>query len=485
MSEDEPDGSAEREWRSYARLAHRFGDRATTAEVLVAGRGLEDGAESDTVLRLAGRILGRRGQGKLVFLELEDVTGRVQLLASRSALSEDGFRVCSRLLLGDILGVSGRVIRTRRGEISLALDDAQLLAPNALPLPDTWAGLKDVEQRYRQRYLDLLMSPEARELALGRSRIVAAIRRFMDERGFAEVETPILQTLYGGASARPFVTHHNQLDQDFYLRIATELHLKRLIVGGLERVYELGRLFRNEGVSYKHNPEFSTIETYEAYADYEDVMRMTEQMVAAAARAATNGSTMIETASGPIDLAPPWPRLSLGEAIERTCGINPFLGPRDPEALRSRLEHDGVDTTRDRTWAQLVDRLLDHFVEPTISSPVFLIDYPVELSPLARQKPNAPGMTERFEAFCAGMELANGYSELNDPEEQLARFSEQAEAGRAGDDEAHPIDEDYVRALSYGMPPTGGLGVGIDRLCMLLLGRSSIREVVLFPALRS
>ncbi len=479
-----PEGRPEREGRSFEQLAHRFDDRSSTAAVLEAGAPLEAGGESETTFRLAGRILARRGQGKLVFLELEDLAGRVQLLASRAALADEDFEVVARVLLGDILGVEGRVIRTRRGEISLALSGAELLAPNALPLPDTWSGLKDVEQRYRQRYLDLLMSPEARELALRRSRLVSAIRVFMDARGFAEVETPVLQPLYGGAAARPFTTHHNQLDRTFYLRIATELYLKRLIVGGLERVYEIGKTFRNEGVSFKHNPEFTMLESYEAYVDYHAVMELTEQMVATAATAAL-GTTIVETEGGPIDVAPPWPRIRLGAAIEAACGIDPLVGPRDEAALRGRLEADGVDTSRDRTWAQLVDHLLSHFVEPAITSPVFLVDYPVELSPLARSKPGEPGITERFEAFCAGMELANGYSELNDPAEQLARFGDQAAAGRAGDEDAHPVDDDYVRALSYGMPPTGGLGIGIDRLSMLLLGRPSIREVVLFPALRS
>ncbi len=476
-------GGEQRDARSFDRLAHRFDGRSPTTAVLAAGAELEPGEESEVMLRLAGRILGRRGQGKLVFLELQDLAGRVQLLASRAALSDEAFGVASRVSLGDILGVAGRVIRTRRGEVSLALDAAELLAPNRLPLPDTWSGLRDVEQRYRQRYLDLLISADARELALRRSRLVSAIRGFMDARGFAEVETPILQPLYGGAAARPFTTHHNQLDRTFYLRIATELYLKRLIVGGLEKVYEIGRTFRNEGVSFKHNPEFTMLESYEAYADYTAVMAMTEELIATAARAAL-GTTVVETDQGPVDLAPPWPRIRLGEAIAGACGIDPFAGPRDPDALRERLHAAGVDTSRDRTWAQLVDHLLSHFVEPTVTAPVFLVDYPVELSPLARGKQDEPGMTERFEAFCAGMELANGYSELNDPAEQRARFEEQAAAGRAGDEDAHPVDQDYVRALSYGMPPTGGLGVGIDRLAMLLLGRPSIREVVLFPALR-
>jgi len=468
---------------TYDALPHRFAGRTAIADIRAAHEDLEAGAESGTSYRLAGRVMARRGQGKLVFLDLVDRSGRLQLLAAVDVLGDELFERVGGISLGDVVGVEGEAIATRRGELSLRLTGFELLAPNRQPLPDTWHGLSDVEVRYRQRYLDLLMSPESRELFAVRSRAVSAFRRFLDGRGFLEVETPVLQPLYGGALARPFTTHHNELGRDLYLRIATELYLKRLIVGGLEKVYELGKDFRNEGVSYKHNPEFTMLETYEAYADYEDVMRMTEEMVAYAAQEAL-GTTVVEWKGEVIDLKPPWRRLSLGAALTEHLGFDPFAGPRDYAGLRVALDAKGLETGADKTWAQLVDHALSHFIEPHLTQPTFLVDYPVELSPLSRQMPGDPTLTERFEAFCGGMEIGNGYSELNDPDEQHARFEEQAQLGRAGDAEAHPIDDDYVNALGYGMPPTGGLGVGIDRVVMLLAGTASIREVVLFPAMR-
>ncbi len=468
---------------TYDALPHRFAGRTAIADLRAAHESLEAGAESGASYRLAGRVMARRGQGKLVFLDLVDRSGRLQLLAAVDVLGEELFERVAGLSLGDVVGVEGEAIATRRGELSLRLTGFELLAPNRQPLPDTWHGLSDVEVRYRQRYLDLLMSPESRELFAVRSRAISAFRRFLDDRGFLEVETPVLQPLYGGALARPFTTHHNELGRDLYLRIATELYLKRLIVGGLEKVYELGKDFRNEGVSYKHNPEFTMLETYEAYADYEDVMRMTEEMVAFAAQEAL-GTTVVEWKGETIDLKPPWRRLPLGAALTEHLGFDPFAGPRDEPGLRAALDAKGLETGADKTWAQLVDHALSHFIEPHLSQPTFLVDYPVELSPLSRQMPGDPTLTERFEAFCGGMEIANGYSELNDPDEQHARFEEQAQMGRAGDAEAHPIDDDYVNALGYGMPPTGGLGVGLDRVVMLITGAASIREVVLFPAMR-
>ncbi len=468
---------------TYDALPHRFAGRTAIADLRAAHGQLEAGAESGTSYRLAGRIMARRGQGKLVFLDLEDRSGRLQLLAAVDVLGEEVFERVTGVSLGDVVGIEGEAICTRRGELSVRVTAWELLAPNRQPLPDTWHGLSDVEVRYRQRYLDLLMSPETRELFTVRSRAVSAFRRFLDGRGFLEVETPVLQPLYGGALARPFTTHHNELGRDLYLRIATELYLKRLIVGGLEKVYELGKDFRNEGVAYKHNPEFTMLETYEAYADYEDVMRMTEQMVAHVAQEAL-GTTEVAWKGEKINLQPPWRRLPLGGALAEHLGFDPFAGPRNEPALRSALVAMGLETGADKTWAQLVDHALSHFIEPHLIQPTFLIDYPVELSPLSRQMPGDPTLTERFEAFCGGMEIGNGYSELNDPDEQHARFEEQAQMGRAGDAEAHPIDHDYVNALGYGMPPTGGLGVGIDRVAMLLTGTASIREVVLFPAMR-
>jgi lysyl-tRNA synthetase class 2 len=467
----------------YEALPHRFSGRTPVAVAREANGSLADGEASGRTYRLAGRVLGRRGQGKVVFCDLEDRSGRIQLMGAVDELAEAVFAALKGVSIGDVVGVEGELIRSRRGELTLRLTGYELLAPCRLPLPDTFHGLKDVEARYRQRYLDLMIAPESRARFEVRSRIIRSLRTFLDVRDFLEVETPVLQPLYGGAAARPFVTHHNTLGRDLYLRIATELYLKRLIVGGMERVYEIGKNFRNEGVSFKHNPEFTVLETYEAYADYDDVMRMTEEMIATAARDAL-GTTVVELGGEQVDLAPPWRRLSLGAAIAAECGVNPLEGPRDEERLRAVLRRDGVDTSRDKTWAALVDHMLSHYVEPKLKEPTFLVDYPVELSPLSRAMPGDPTMTERFEAFCGGMEIANGYSELNDPDEQHARFEEQAAAGRAGDEEAHPIDDDYVQALGYGMPPTGGLGVGIDRIAMLMTGSSSIREVVLFPALR-
>jgi lysyl-tRNA synthetase, class II len=464
-------------------LPHRFADRSAVAEVLAAHEDLEPGASSGARYRLAGRVLGRRGMGKASFLDLEDRSGRIQLMASSDGLSAQ-YEQLLDVNLGDIVGVSGEAVRSRRGELSLQLDAYQLLAPCERPLPDKHHGLADVETRYRQRYLDLLINPEVRAEFELRSRAITALRRELDGAGFIEVETPVLQPLYGGANARPFTTHHNELDRDLYLRIATELYLKRLIVGGLERVYEIGKDFRNEGVSFKHNPEFTLLEWYEAYADVDDAMTRTESLVAAAAIAA-NGTTRVTREGLEVDLAPPWPRIPLAHAIEERSGIDP-LAVRDPDELRRLAVAAGAAAAAgDRTWPQLVDRLLSHFVEPNITTPVFLVDYPVELSPLARRREDDPSMVERFEAFVLGMEIANGFSELNDADDQLSRFQEQVRNREAGDEDAQPLDEDYVEALRYGMPPTGGVGLGVDRLVMLLSDRRSIRDVILFPALRT
>jgi lysyl-tRNA synthetase class 2 len=464
-------------------LPHRFADRSAVADVLAAHDDLEPGASSGARYRLAGRVLGRRGMGKASFLDLEDRSGRIQLMASSDGLGAQ-YEQLLDVNLGDIVGVSGEAVRSRRGELSLQLDSYQLLAPCERPLPDKHHGLADVETRYRQRYLDLLINPEVRAEFELRARAITALRRELDGAGFIEVETPVLQPLYGGANARPFTTHHNELDRDLYLRIATELYLKRLIVGGLERVYEIGKDFRNEGVSFKHNPEFTLLEWYEAYADVDDAMTRTESLVAAAAIAA-NGTTRVTRDGLEVDLAPPWPRIPLARAIEERSGIDP-LAVRDPDELRRLAVAAGAAAAAgDRTWPQLVDRLLSHFVEPNVTTPVFLVDYPVELSPLARRREDDPSMVERFEAFVLGMEIANGFSELNDADDQLSRFQEQVRNREAGDEDAQPLDEDYVEALRYGMPPTGGVGLGIDRLVMLLSDRRSIRDVILFPALRT
>ena len=453
-------------------LPKRFPDRDEVAAVRAEAERLEPGQEGDETRRLAGRVLARREHGKLTFLDLVDRSGRLQLFcqADRVELPD--------LDLGDVVGVEGKPMKSRRGEPSLAPDSVELLAKIRRPLPDTFHGLKDVEARYRQRYLDLLVNEESRADVLLRARMVTAIRRYLDDRGFIEVETPILQPRYGGAFADPFVTHYNLVDRDYYLRIATELYLKRLIVGGLERVYELAKDFRNEGVSYKHNPEFTMLEWYEAYADYRDTMARMEDLVATVARESV-GTTAVTFRGHEVDLAPPWKRVKLVDALEEQG-----LWSRDGDELRASLESRGTDTKQDRTWAQLVDHALTAYVEPSLIEPTILHDYPVELSPLARTTDNDPTMVERFEYYVGGMELGNAYTELNDPDEQAARFAMQAEEGAAGGGLAEPDDPDYVEALAYGMPPTGGLGLGIDRLAMVLTGRDAIRDTILFPTLR-
>jgi lysyl-tRNA synthetase class 2 len=452
-------------------LPKRFPDRDEIAAVRADAESLENGAEAAVERRLAGRVLARREMGKLTFLDLVDRSGRIQLLCPVGRTGEVGVH------LGDLVGVTGRPAKSRRGEPSLAVDRLELLARIRSPLPDTFHGLTDVEQRYRRRYLDLLMNEETRGDFMIRARMVTAVRRALDEEGFLEVETPVLQPRYGGAFARPFVTHSNELDTDLYLRIATELYLKRLIVGGLERVYELGKDFRNEGVSYKHNPEFTMLEWYEAYADYHDTMDRMERLVARVA-GETLGTTTVSFRGHEIDLGS-WRRLKLTDALAEHG-----LWTRDEAELRARLNERRVDTTHDKTWGQLIDHALSHYVEPGLIAPTILHDYPVELSPFARPA-EEEGIVERFEYYAGGMELGNAFTEINDSQEQAARFAMQADEGAGGNVEAEPGDPDYVEALSYGMPPTGGLGMGIDRLAMLLLGKESIRDVILFPALRA
>ncbi|MDX6510816.1 MAG: lysyl-tRNA synthetase, class [Gaiellaceae bacterium] len=450
----------------------RFPDRVEVALVRAEAERLEPGAEAEERRRLAGRVMARRGHGKLVFLDLVDRSGRIQLLCAADRVGEVDVD------LGDVIGVEGAPAMSRRGEPSLAVDSIELLAKIRRPLPDTFHGLTDVESRYRQRYLDLLMNEESRDVAMLRSRIVAVTRQWLEAEGFVEVETPILQPRFGGAFAEPFVTHYNALDADYYLRIATELYLKRLIVGGLEKVYEIGKDFRNEGTSYKHNPEFTMLEWYEAYADYRDTMERMERLVEHVARE-TTGGTVVTYRGHEVDLKAPWKRVKLVDALEAEG-----LWTRDEAELRRRLEERQIETKHDRTWAQLVDHALTFFVEPSLVEPTILYDYPIELSPFARTTDDDPGIVERFEFFVGGTELGNAFSELNDAEEQAARFAMQEEEGAAGAAETEPGDPDYVEALSYGMPPTGGLGLGIDRLAMVLSGSDSIRDVILFPALR-
>jgi lysyl-tRNA synthetase class 2 len=446
----------------------RFPDRDEIAAVRAEAEPLENGASAESRRRVAGRAMARREMGKLVFLDVVDRSGRIQAICDTAVTGE------VEVHLGDVVGIVGRPGKSRRGEPSVLAERVEVLSRNTQPLPDTFHGLTDVELRYRKRYLDLLMNEETREVFLTRTRIVSAIRRTLDEWGFVEVETPVLQPRYGGAFARPFVTHHNELDADLYLRIATELYLKRLIVGGLERVYEIGKDFRNEGVSFKHNPEFTMLEWYEAYADYRDTMERMEQLLERVVRE-VRGATTVTFRGHELDLAGPWRRVTFVASLEEH-----ELWTRDAAELRARLTERGVDTEADKDWTQLVDHAFSHYVEPGLIQPTIVYDYPVELSPFARPTEGDPTLTERFEYFAGGMELGNAFTEINEAAMQQARFEQQSEQveGERG-------DPDYVEALSYGMPPTSGIGLGIDRLVMLLTGTESIRDVVLFPALRS
>jgi lysyl-tRNA synthetase class 2 len=445
----------------------RFPDRDEIATVRVESEGIAPGDSGTETRRLAGRVMARREMGKLAFLDLVDRSGRIQLMCDVTRTGELDVH------LGDVIGVAGRPSKSRRGEPSLAVDELILLSRNRSPLPDTFHGLTDVQQRYRKRYLDLLTNERTRADFLARTRIVTTIRRYLDEEGFVEVETPILQPRYGGAFAQPFVTSSNELDAELYLRIASELYLKRLIVGGLEKVYELGKDFRNESVSYKHQPEFTMLEWYEAYADYRDTMARIEELLGRVAEDVT-GSTIVTFRGHELDLKAPWRRVRFIDSLEAH-----ELWTRDAAELRAQLTERGVDASADRDWAQLVDHAFSHFVEPALIEPTIVHDYPIELSPFARLTDDDPTLTERFEYFAGGMELGNAFSEINDAGEQEERFAMQSDfvEGERG-------DPDYVEALSFGMPPTGGLGLGIDRLAMILTGRETIRDVVLFPALR-
>ena len=458
----------------------RRGERSHLAEEAIEGFGDLEGK----TISVAGRIASWRGMGKATFAHIADVSGRIQLYLRRDVLGEEPYAFFTKNLdLGDFVGAEGTLFRTRTGEITLEVTRLELLAKSLRPLPEKWHGLTDVEKRYRQRYLDLIASQDVRQVFITRSRIIAAMRRFLDNRGFIEVETPVLQPIYGGAAARPFVTHHHALDQTLYLRIATELYLKRLIVGGLEKVYEIGKDFRNEGISTKHNPEFTMMESYEAYADYSDVARMVEEMVPAIAQEVL-GTLRVPFKGEMIDLTPPWRRVTLREAINEYSGID-YEDYPDRESLAAAMRARGITVDEGTGRGKLIDELLSTFVEPQLIQPTFILDYPVELSPFAKRKPGDPGTVERFEAFAGGMEIGNAFSELNDPRDQRQRFQEQLRLRELGDEEAQVMDEDYLVALEHGMPPTGGLGMGVDRLAMLLTDRQSIREVILFPQLRT
>ena len=458
---------------------HEFPGRVEIATVHEAHEGLDAGEETDVSYRVAGRIAARRGHGKAAFIDLVDASGRIQLHSRADVIGAAEHERLTGLDLGDIVGVEGVAFRTRRGELSLRVTRWTLLAKSLRPPPDKYHGVEDTELRYRHREVDLIANPATRELFQARARAITATREWLDREGFVEVETPVLQPLYGGALARPFVTHHNALDRDLYLRIATELYLKRCVVGGLERVYELGKDFRNEGVSHKHNPEFTMLEWYEAYADYADAAERLERLVAHIAGRVL-GTTKVERGGVEIDLAPPWRRLTLRDAIRERSGIDILEHP-----TRERLaEAMGSEAGEAEGWGKLVDGLLSKQVEPELIEPTFILDYPVEMSPFAKRHRSAEGLVERWEAFCGGFEIANAFSELNDPDEQRRRFEQQAEELRRGDPEAQPFDESYIQALEYGMPPTAGVGLGIDRLVMLLTGAKTLREVLLFPAMR-
>jgi lysyl-tRNA synthetase, class II len=460
----------------------------TTAEAAARFLALEpslpEGGHDEETLTLVGRLVSRRHQGKTVFAHVRDGSGEIQLYLRKDDVGEAVFDDFLRLYdLGDFVQVTGRLFRTRAGEVSLRVETVAILSKALNAPPEKWHGLQDVETRYRQRYADLIANDEVREVFRRRSTIVSTIRRFLDARGFIEVETPTLQPLYGGAAARPFTTHHHALDQTFYLRIAVELYLKRLIVGGFERVYEITKNFRNEGIDRNHSPEFTMLEWYEAYADYERVMTLAEELIRETA-VAVHGEPRFTRDGNAIDLAPPFARQTLREAIRAATGIDYVAFP-DREGLLREARAAGADIPGDTVWPRIVDELLKQFVRHNLVQPTFLLDYPVALSPLAKRKPDDPTHVERFQLYIGGGEIANAFTELNDPLDQLARFVEQQRDREAGDEEAMPIDLDYVNALMYGMPPTGGIGIGIDRLTMLLTDQPNIRDVILFPAMRN
>lgn len=431
---------------------------------------------------VAGRLMSKRGMGKVSFCDLQDRGGRIQLYIKIDDIGEEEYAEFKKFDIGDMIGVKGTVFRTKRGEISVKADSVILLAKSLLPLPEKWHGLKDVDLRYRQRYLDLIINPDVRNTFITRSRIIKEIRRFLDDRGFLEVDTPILSTIQGGATARPFITHHNTLDLDLFLRIAPELYLKRLIVGGLEKVYEMGRMFRNEGMSVKHNPEFTMMEVYEAYTDYKGMMELTETLISTVANTVL-GTTKITYQGQEIDLTPPWNRMTMRDAVLKYSGVD-FDSIEDDEAARKIASEKHLNVDSKMTKGEVMNLMFEEMVEEHLVQPTFIMDYPVEISPLTKRKPDRPELTERFELFITGRELANAYSELNDPIDQKERFLKQVQKRESGDEEANMMDDDYINALEYGLPPTGGLGIGIDRLIMLLTDSYSIRDILLFPTMK-
>ena len=460
----------------------RFERTDRTVDVRVEFGDLDAGQETGKDVAVAGRVLNLRRLGKLIFVVLQDAWGTIQLFVDRKTLGEDEFETFETIDSGDWIGCRGEVMTTRRGELSVRISGFELLSKALRPLPEKWHGLQDKERRYRQRYLDLIVNEEARRIAMVRAGILSELRKQFEARGFLEVETPVLQSLAGGALARPFVTHHNALDIDMYLRIATELHLKRLVVGGFERVFELSRIFRNEGIDATHNPEFTTLEAYQALADYTDMMDLMEEIIPAVAIAATGG-TVVEYQGRTVDLTPPYQRRTLLGLVSEAVGESVTLD-WNSDRLVELLRRHGVEPQSGWGPGKMVTELFESLVEPHLWDPVFVIDHPKETSPLARVHREDPNLTERFELFAGNLEFVNAFSELNDPVDQRLRFEQQAKAKAEGDEEAHPIDEDYVKALEYGLPPTGGLGIGVDRLVMLLTDQATIREVLLFPTMR-
>ncbi len=458
------------------------GELALAADLHEKYEGLEPGAGSGEKVALAGRLVGRREHGKATFGDLHDASGKVQLLLRQDVLGEKPYAEFGELDLGDWIGAAGEVVRSRRGELSVAVDSYDLLSKSLRPLPEKWHGLKDREARYRQRYLDLLMNDEARRVLEARAKIVREVRCILDDKGFLEVETPMLQPMAGGATALPFVTHHNALGMDLYLRIAPELYLKRLLVGGYDKVYELNRNFRNEGISSRHNPEFTMLEAYVAFVDYHYMMVLLQEIITSSIVSVT-GTTQIEFAGHAISLEAPWAKLTMLEALGEYAGLRVDLS-MGAEKLAEIAKANDVEIPRGAGPGWIIAELYEKLVEPRLIQPTFVLDYPEEISPLARRKKGSPGFTERFEILIAGQEIANAFSELTDPLDQRDRFEAQASKRAAGDEEAHPVDEDFLTALEYGMPPAGGLGVGIDRLTMLATGSQNIRDVIIFPHLR-
>ncbi|MBU0490671.1 MAG: lysine--tRNA ligase [Chloroflexi bacterium] len=462
----------------------------TAAEVVrafeaaeAAGADPATGSVVTVPVTVVGRIVSVRAMGKATFAHIQDGSGRLQVYFKQNLLGTERYALLQDLDIGDFIQVPGPLFRTRTGEITVQAQDLTLLAKSLHPLPEKWHGLRDVELRYRQRYADLIANEDVRHIFGTRARLVTVVRRFLDERSFLEVETPILQPLYGGATANPFVTHHQALDRELYLRIAVELYLKRLIVGGFERVYEIGKDFRNEGIDLQHNPEFTMLECYQAYADYTDMMTLVEDLFQTVAGELADGLTLTYQGQA-IDLTPPWPRVPLRQAIQDATGID-YMACADKDGLRRAINERQLEIPPQPTWAKLVDKLFGKYVLAHTVQPTFFIDYPLALSPLAKKKPGDPAHVERFQPIIAGLELGNAFTELNDPLDQLARFQDQSQQRAAGDQEAQPLDEDFVLALMYGMPPTGGLGIGIDRMTMLFTDQASIREVILFPQLRT